>query len=182
MNISRSVTMRQAWGIAASAAVLVLAGWAGTASAAASRPESPQAGSTISSAPTISMCCPGYSSSGLTTSGQASVRGQGTAARDAAITKAVADATDQAKTAANAAGITLGAIIDMQVSSPYFAYPMGVSSSGSEAVASSGSGTAVPVGGALGFPSSGSAPGAPMLPAPAQVQTFASVTITWSIG
>jgi hypothetical protein len=94
----------------------------------------------------------------------------------------VADATDQAKAAATAAGVTLGAIIDMQVSAPYFAYPMEASAVGSGTVASSGSGVEVPIGSAIGYASGGSAPGAPPIPTPYPIQTFASVTITWSIG
>jgi hypothetical protein len=194
MNVSRSVTMRQTVGIAASAAVLVLAVWAGTASAAASGVGSPQAvgftpgvktaatvDSAISSMPAMGICCPGSTSPGLTASGQASVQGQGTAARDAAIAKAVADATDQAKSAAKAAGITLGAIIDMQVSAPYFAYPMEGVAAGS-GVASSGSAVEVPPSGGIGYATGGSSPGAPPIPTRIPVQTFASVTITWAIG
>ena len=194
MNISRSVRMRQTLAIVASAAVLALSGWAGSASAAVSTAGSPEAAglssslnkaatvdSTISSMPAIGMCCPGSVSTGLTASGQASVQGQGTAARDSAIAKAVADATDQAKSAAKAAGITLGAIIGMQVSAPYFAYPMDGLATGS-GVASSGPAMEIPASGGIGYASAGSAPGAPPIPTRIPVQTFASVTITWAIG
>ena len=180
---TRSVSVRQAVAIAASAAVLMVATWVGSASAAVSRAASSPTDSAISSPPAVSICCPGYTSSGsgLTTSGQASVRGQGTAVRDTAIAKAVADATDQAEVAAKAAGITLGAIIDMQVSAPYFApYPMEASAVGSGVVGKTGVGMAVPVGDP-GYVSGGSAPGAPPFPTQVPVETFASVTITWSI-
>jgi hypothetical protein len=71
-------------------------------------------------------CCGGGTGMvpGLTTSGQAVMDGQGQAARDAAIAEAVKDATTQANVAADAAGIQLGAIIDMQVSAMPYYYPM----------------------------------------------------------
>ena len=69
---------------------------------------------------------------GLTTVGQATIDGHDPAARDVAIAAAVKDATAQANAAADAAGIQLGAIIDMQVSvMPYYAYPMMGAASGS---------------------------------------------------
>src|SRR6185295_2813139 len=68
---------------------------------------------------------------GLTTVGQATIDGQDPAARDAAIAAAVKDATSQANAAADAAGIQLGTIVDMQVSvMPYSAYPMMGNASG----------------------------------------------------
>lgn len=96
---------------------------------------------------------------GITTVGQASVDGQDAGSRDAAIAKAVQDATDQAGAAAGAAGIALGAIVDLQVSAAPFAYPM------LEA-------------------STGSSPGSPGTGAlePVPYRSFVSVTITWSIG
>jgi hypothetical protein len=103
---------------------------------------------------------------GLTTVGQATVDGQDPPARDAAIAAAVQDATAQANVAADAAGIQLGAIIDMQVSAMpyYYPYPMMGTTSGS----------------------SGSSPGSPggggMEPAPDQYLGSVSVTITWSLG
>jgi hypothetical protein len=104
-------------------------------------------------------CCGTMGTPGVTTVGQAKVGGQGTTARDAAIAKAVQDATDQAQTAAAAAGIKLGAIVELQVSAMPIAYPM--------------MGTAA-----------GSSPGAPATGAlqPIPYQSFVSVTITWSIG
>ena len=96
---------------------------------------------------------------GLTVVGQATMDGQDTAARDATIVNAVLDATDQAQAAADAAGIQLGPIVDMQVSSMPMVYPM--------------------MGGATGT-SPGSAGGDPMEPAP--YLGSVSVTITWSLG
>ena len=96
---------------------------------------------------------------GLTVVGQANEVGQGTTARDAAITRAVQDATDQARTAADAAGIKLGAIIDLQVSAMPLYYPM--------------------MGGASGSSPGSTGNGAPE---PMLYQSTVSVTITWAIG
>jgi uncharacterized protein YggE len=86
------------------------------------------------------------------------VNGQDTAARDAAIARAVQDATDQAQTAAGAAGIKLGAIIDLQVSAmPFFTPMMGAAGS---SPGSSGGGTVEPM----------------------PYQSSVSVTITWALG
>jgi hypothetical protein len=112
-------------------------------------------------------CCGGGTGMvpGLTTSGQAVMDGQGQAARDAAIAEAVKDATTQANVAADAAGIQLGAIIDMQVSAMPYYYPMAKDIGGP--VASSGT------------------PGAestkPDL-APDSYFGSVSVTMTWSLG
>jgi Protein of unknown function (DUF541) len=102
-------------------------------------------------------CCAEGSVQGITATGQAEVHGSGPAARDAALARAVGDATDQAQAVAGAAGITLGAPVDLQISSPPFVYPMEGQSppGGPEAV-----GPTVPV------------------PYP----TFVSVTITWALG
>lgn len=106
-------------------------------------------------------CCGTYGQvPGLTAVGQATVDGQDPAARDAAIAKAVKDATDQANAAADAAGITLGPIVDLQVSAIPFAYPM--------------------MGAAAG--SSPGSPGTGAEPAPVPYQSTVSVTITWSLG
>jgi hypothetical protein len=147
----------------------------------------------------VSWCCSGTSPSGLTVTGQASVRGQGKEARDSAITQAVADATDQAETAANAAGITLGKIVDIELSSSGYPYPlMAADSSGAEGSAgASGTIKCLPggcpeSGGGIACPGvaecapnaivcSDSAP-CPTTIAPAPAETFASVTITWAIG
>jgi hypothetical protein len=212
--------------VAASALVILAATWA--SAAAATKSAAPKGGqsieigaggtaasigapdmstSAISSMPTY--CCGGSSSGaqGLTTYGQASVKGQGTAARDAAIAKAIADATEQAKAAASAAGITLGSIIDMQVSAPYFAYDGGIAVSNGATATKGGpippstpvgmeTGTSTGVsyvgsassggGGASSGGSMGVSPpcpaGAPCVsPVPMPVETFASVTITWAI-
>jgi hypothetical protein len=147
----------------------------------------------------VSWCCSGTSPSGVTVTGQASVKGQGKDARDSAITQAVADATDQAETAANAAGITLGKIVDIQVSSSGYPYPMtAAGSAGAEGSAGasgtfvcrpggcseSGGGVACP-GTAACVPTAiacGDSAPCPTTIAPAPVETFASVTITWAIG
>ena len=136
---------RRTVAVAVSAVVILAAGWASAAAATtAAAPKQldlasafggarSSAGVAANSTSMISAmpayCCPGYSQGGpqgLTTYGQASVKGQGTAARDAAIAKAVADATDQAKVAAAAAGLTLGKIVSLQVSSSYFGYADGI--------------------------------------------------------
>ena len=127
-------------------------------------------------------CCTSGSAPGLTVSGQATVQGEGATARDEAIAQAVADATDQAKAAAQAANITLGKILDMQVAAPPYAYPYPVAAGTSTSVgvpaaetnaasAPSGTGTACP----------GRAVCAPT-PIPVPIETYASVTITWAIG
>lgn len=95
-------------------------------------------------------CCTAGNPVGLTITGQGHADGYGPRARDAAIAQAVADARDQASAAASAAGITLGGVIDMQVTAPtYYVYP--------------------PMGAASGAPgaASGTAPGAPASPTPA---------------
>jgi len=103
-------------------------------------------------------CCGGYGGvPGLTAVGQATVSGQSPDARDAAIGKAVKDATDQANAAAEAAGITLGPIVDLQISAIPFAYPM--------------------IGAAGSSPGSTGTGAEPMMP----YQSTVSVTITWSL-
>jgi Protein of unknown function (DUF541) len=105
---------------------------------------------------------------GLTTVGQATMDGQGQDARDAAIAAAVKDATAQANAAADAAGIHLGALIDMQVSAMPYYYPIGM--------ASDVSGTTPGAPGGTG--------GAETKPAPTPDPYFGSVsvTMTWSLG
>lgn len=216
MNLS---SMRKTIAVAASAVVILAATWASAAAATKAAGTKPELGtgglaSAVSGVANSSMisampayCCPSYSpggAQGLTTYGQASVKGQGTAARDAAITKAIADATEQAKVAAAAAGLTLGKIVDMQVSAPYFAYAGGIAVSNGMATASgSAKGAPIPpstgmeTGMATGVASSGSgssggsvgiSPDCPagascpvIMPNPMPVETFASVTITWAI-
>jgi Protein of unknown function (DUF541) len=117
-------------------------------------------------------CCTSGSVPGLTATGQATIKDQGTAARDVAIADAVADATDQAQAAADAAGIHLGAVLEMQVSAMPVAYPM-------MGAANSGSGVAV---GSTGSSSAGSEPGVTGPVSPVRYLGSATVTITWAIG
>jgi uncharacterized protein YggE len=106
--------------------------------------------------------------------GQATIKDQGAAARDAAIAAAVADATDQAKTAADAAGLHLGAVLDLEISAMPIVYPM-------NGIAPSGAGNAA--GSAGGATPGASGPGTtgPNVP-PDQYLSSATVTITWAIG
>jgi uncharacterized protein YggE len=115
----------------------------------------------VSSAITAPAWCCGATGAvpGLTAVGQATVDRQDAAARDAAIADAVKDATDQAQSAADAAGIQLGAIVDLEVSAMPFYTPMMGAASGS---------------------SPGSPGGGTMEPMP--YQSTVSVTITWSLG
>jgi hypothetical protein len=118
-------------------------------------------------------CCTTGSVPGLTVMGQATIKDQGSAARDAAIAEAVADATDQAHAAADAAGIHLGAVLDMQVSAMAVVYPM-------EGTVRPDSGIAV---GSTGSSGAGSEPGATGVGAtPDRYLGSATVTITWAIG
>lgn len=135
---------------------------AGTAQAVVSSPIAPTA-----------WCCATGSVPGLTVMGQAQIRDQGQAARDRAIAEAVADATDQAKAAADAAGLQLGAVLDLEVSAMPIVYPM-------EGIASAGTGIAA--GSAVGSTGAGSAPGStgPGVP-PDQYLGSVTVTITWAI-
>jgi hypothetical protein len=111
--------------------------------------------------------------------GQASVNGQGTNGRDQAIAQAVADATDQATAAADAAGVTFGRILDMQVYASV-AYPCPVAGEvGGTAIA----GPTANGGGSS--PSQGTVASCePSVPCPTQpcVGIYATVTMTWSIG
>lgn len=111
-------------------------------------------------------CCgtSGGTVPGLTTFGQATMDGQGQDARDAAIAAAVKDATAQANAAADAAGINLGAIVDMEVSAMPYSYPIGI--------ASDASGTPPAAGGAETKPA----------PTPDPYFGSVSVTMTWSLG
>jgi Protein of unknown function (DUF541) len=194
----RALSPRQFAAVAGSVAVLLLAFWAGGANAApeatSQLPNGGPGGTARDDAivaspplgiPSIGVCCPGSTTTGLTTSGQGSVQGEGTAARDEAIAKAIADATDQAKAAAKAAGITLGPIVGMDVSASGYSYPYPVMEGGGPVSVGKASGTGVSTGIAepdiTGVATGGgsSAPGAPGATGP--VQTYSSVTITWSI-
>jgi hypothetical protein len=118
-------------------------------------------------------CCTTGSVPGLTVMGQATIKDQGSPARDAAIAEAVADATDQAQAAADAAGIHLGAVLDMQVSAMTVVYPV-------EGTVGPDSGIAV---GSTGNSGAGSEPGATSASAtPDRCLGSATVTITWAIG
>jgi Protein of unknown function (DUF541) len=118
-------------------------------------------------------CCTTGSVPGLMVMGQATIKDQGSAARDAAITEAVADATDQAQAAADAVGIHLGAVLDMQVSAMAVVYPM-------EGTVQPDSGIPVESTGTSG---AGSEPGATGAGAtPDRYLGSATVTITWAIG
>jgi hypothetical protein len=135
------------------------------------------------SSPTVSYptwCCSAGNPLGLTITGQAVARGSDTAARDSAIARAVADAEAQAKAAAQEAGISLGRIINIGVSAPYYPYPLPLGA----ARASSATGApAAP--GVSGVPGSGAptsaCPTGSQCPYPV-VNIYASVTVTWAIG
>ena len=184
MNTHLKISLRLLAAVAVAAAVLAAGGWA-SASGRAMDTAVAISTSPAASSPTTSSavwCCPDGNGQGLTVTGQAAVRGRGTAARDAAIAKAVADATDQAKAAASAAGVTLGKIVDMQVSTwpDGYAIPIeGAGSSGGGVAPASGA-TAKPP---CAFGSDCPVAGTCMCAVPKQpVQQSASVTITWAIG
>ncbi len=187
------IPVRVAVAVATSLAVIAVGAGLGGASTSsrsprAARPISaPPGGVAVSTlAPSVTpvepsypWCCSGGSLPGLTVTGQASVNGQGTSGRDQAIAKAVADATDQATAAASAARVTLGRILDMQVSASV-AYPCPlvgeVGGTGTAGPTASGGGSSAPQG------TVGSCE--PSVPCPAQpcVGSYATVTMTWSIG
>jgi Protein of unknown function (DUF541) len=183
MNVSRRYPGRLVFALAAAIATLVIGAataWGQTAPSGSPSTGGGSSGSSGSSSVSVSSgtavatsagiastgiaapawCCGATGSvPGLTVVGQATVDGQDPAARDAAIASAVQDATDQAQTAAAAAGVDLGAIIDLQVSAMPFFTPM--------------------MGGA-----SGSSPGSPGggTTEPMSYQGAVTVTITWSLG
>jgi hypothetical protein len=115
-------------------------------------------------------CCTTGSVPGITVTGRATVKDESTTARDAAIAEAVADATDQAKVAADAAGTQLGEVLDMQISAMPVVYPM--------IEAAPQPGVAVGSEGSIG----GADPGATGPDAPVEYLGSATVTITWAIG
>jgi hypothetical protein len=119
-------------------------------------------------------CCTTGSVPGLTVMGQATIKDQGAVARAAAIAEAVADATDQAKAAADAAGIQLGAVLDLEVSAMPVVYPM-------EGIAYPDAGIAADSAGSTTGAASGPGPTGPGVP-PDQYLGSATVTITWAIG
>lgn len=152
------------------------AAYARAASAAVS--QGPAAGTVRAStrSPMLSYpvpCCSAGNPLGLTLTGQAVVRGAGTAARVAAITKAVADAAGQAKAVAGRAGISLGRIINVQVSASDYPYPLPMGA------AAGGTGGAPGVSGASACATP--CPGAAQCPPYPCASTTATVTVTWVI-
>jgi hypothetical protein len=127
------------------------------------------------------------------------VKGEGKAVRDEAIRQAVADAFEQAQAAAAAGGITLGKVIDMQISSPGYPYPLIERATPAFPSGEAGSGAGVAGGVApSGTVSSGAATTVTVSPCPPKatcveptpvpgptpavpIETFVSVTVTWSI-
>lgn len=134
------------------------------------------------SLPSPVWCCSAGSPPGLTVTGQATVHGTGAAARAAAVAKAVTDATDQAKAAAGAAGISLGRIVNMQVSAAYYPYPppMGAASGGPSPVPG-GPGTAGGGPAASGRSTAIACPADSPCPGYPYASTSATVTATWAI-
>jgi hypothetical protein len=130
-------------------------------------------------------CCAAGSPLGLTVTGQATVRAAGTAARASAIARVVADAAGQAKAADGAAGISLGRVINMQVSARYYLYALPMGAAAGKATCSAGATGAT---GATGVSASGGAgisavpcPDLSQCPGYSCVSTYASVTITWAL-
>jgi hypothetical protein len=134
----------------------------------------------VGSSPAVSYpawCCSAGNPLGLTATGQATVRGASWAARTLAIARAVADARSQAKAAATAAGISLGRIINMQVSVPSYPYPIPMGAASAPNAASAATGVS---GAADSSPPSTACPaGSPCLyPG---ISVYATVTVTWAI-
>ena len=191
MMVSR-IPIRAGVAVAASLMVIVVGAGIGGASTSSSSPpvtrtilSSGEVAVSIPAPPvtpvesSLPWCCDGASGPGLTVTGQASVNGQGANGRDQAIAQAVADATDQATAAAEAADVTLGRVIDMQVSA-FMPYPCPVAGEvGGTAIAgpTANGGGSSPSQGAI-------AECEPSVPCPAQPCTgaYATVTMTWSIG
>jgi hypothetical protein len=133
MNTSRRFPSRLVLTLVACVAVVVvgaasaagesgLPGGAASSDGVASRSVASSAVDTPIAAP--AWCYGTGSVPGITVVGQATIKDRGTQARDAAIAEAVADATDQATTAADAAGIQLGAVLDLEVSAMPMVYPV----------------------------------------------------------
>jgi len=176
MNPFSNVPRRIVVTVIASALVLVVAAATALGQTRSSEEPSGSAQAPQSSAVTSAAiaepawCCTTGSIPGITVTGEATIRDESTAARDAAIAEAVADATDQAKVAADAAGTQLGEVLDMQVSAMPVVYPM--------IEAAPQPGVAVESGSSSG----GADPGATGLDAPVEYLGSATVTITWAIG
>ena len=92
------------------------------------------------------------------------------------------------RAAASAAGISLGRVINMQVSAPYYPYPLPMGAAAGRAACIAGAPGATGATGATGVSASGGA-GTSAVPCPDLsqcpgypcVSTYASVTITWAI-
>jgi hypothetical protein len=138
-------------------------------------------------------CCTAGNPLGVTVTGQATAHGAGHAARAAAIASAMTDAMGQANAVASAAGITLGRIINVQISAYYYPYPIPMGAASGAPGSPGGSGHVTGVTGS-GATSGGASPpaggGAPAIACPVTTQclpypgagTSASVTVTWAIG
>lgn len=122
----------------------------------------------------VAWCCTTGSVPGLTVMGQATIKDRGEAARDAAIAEAVADARDQAQAAADAAGIQLGAVLDLEISAMPIVYP-------AEEIAPPDAGIAAGSAGGATQGASGPVTIDPAVPADRYLGS-ATVTITWAIG
>jgi len=176
MNPLSNVPRRIVVAVIASTLMLVVAaatalGQTGSSDAPSGSAQAPQSSAVAGAAiAEPAWCCTTSSVPGITVTGQATIKGESTAARDAAIAEAVADATDQAKVAADAAGTQLGEVLDMQVSAMPVVYPM--------IEAAPQPGVAVGSGSSIG----GADPGATGPDTPAEYLGSATVTITWAIG
>jgi len=199
VNVRPKAGLRLVAVLASAGVVLAAGGWAGAAPRPLPGvpPGRPSAVADAIGAPAIrsasvdpqTWCCANGTMPGLTVSGQATVRGRGTSARDAAIAQAVADATDQAHAAATAAGITLGRIVSMDVSTSPSVYPVfegAAGSSGEGVEGSSGAGRATGVQTTPFCPAGVACPASTPCSCPplrvAAPQQYASVTIAWAIG
>jgi len=174
MNPFSNVPRRIVVTVIASALVLVVAaatalGQTRSSDEPSGSAQAPQS-SAVAAIAEPAWCCTTGSVPGITVTGQATIKDESTAARDAAIAEAVADATDQAKVAADAAGTQLGEVLDMQVSAMPVVYPM--------IEAAPQPGVAVGSGSSIG----GADPGATGPDAPVEYLGSATVTITWAIG
>jgi uncharacterized protein DUF541 len=126
-------------------------------------------------------CCPTGPLGGITVTGQATMRGSSPQIRSEAIARAVADARQQAEAAAAAAGVKLGQVVAMQISSSGYPYAMEAGAIGADqAVPPSSVRSTLP---ATSAPSGVPCPaeGDCVSPAPIPVQTYVSVTMTWSL-
>jgi hypothetical protein len=115
--------------------------------------------------------------SGVTATGRATFTRGGSAARDAAIRTAVADAREQADVAARAAGGSLGSATAIDVADGPFPYPLEVAGSAEVPTAGAGSTSSGPPACLSGTP----CPSPTSVPIrPVRVVMALSVTVTWS--